>query len=163
MKLYEINYAIDGLLNDAVDPETGEILFDPEELDRLQLEREVKLESLALAVKNLTAEAKAIREEETALAERRRSVEKKAERARQYLEFILQGEKFQTAKVAVSYRKSKKLELAPEFLETAKTSYPYLLRFREPEPDKSAITAAIKAGDAIPGAELVESVSMQIK
>lgn len=163
MKLYEINQAIEGLLNNAVDPETGEILFDPEELDRLQLERDVKLESLALAVKNLTAEAKAIREEETALAERRRSVEKKAERARQYLEFILQGEKFQTAKVAVSYRKSKKLELAPEFLETAKTIYPYLLRFKEPEPDKAAITAELKAGFEIPGAELVESVSMQIK
>ena len=163
MKLYEINYAIDGLLNDAVDPETGEILFDPEELDKLQLEREVKLESLALAVKNLTAEGRAIREEEIALAERRKSLEKRAERAREYLEFILQGEKFRTAKVAVSWRSSKRVTVDEGFLAWAKRRGKRFLRMKDPEPDKTAIREALQSGEKIPHAAMVEETNMQIK
>lgn len=163
MKLYEINAEIDRLLNEAVDPETGELLTDLDAVEALEMEREVKIENLALAVKNMTAEAKAIREEETALADRRKALERRAQRAEDYLSYILAGEKFSTARVAVTYRKSKKLELAPGFVEEAKKAYPYLLRFKEPEPDKATITACLKSGDTIPGAELVENVTMQIK
>jgi hypothetical protein len=55
MTLYEIDDAILA----CVDPETGEII-NPEALTALQMEREKKLENVALWVKDLKAEAEAI-------------------------------------------------------------------------------------------------------
>lgn len=75
MTIYEIDARMAGL----IDPETGELL-DYEAFASLQMEREAKIENMALWYKDLTAEAKAIREEEKALAERRKSAENKAER-----------------------------------------------------------------------------------
>ena len=71
MKLFEINAALEELLNQQ-DPETGELTCDLDQLDALMMERDEKLEGLALYCKNADAEAKAIREEEKTLAERRR-------------------------------------------------------------------------------------------
>ena len=67
MNIYEIEQAI----TDLVDPETGEIT-DFEALDALSMARDEKIENVALWTKNLNAEAKAIREEEKALAEYQR-------------------------------------------------------------------------------------------
>lgn len=56
MTLYEIDSAI----MDCVDEETGEII-DLEKLEALNIERDKKVEGIALAVKNYAAEAKAIK------------------------------------------------------------------------------------------------------
>lgn len=77
MTLYEIDSAI----MDCVDEETGEII-DLEKLEALNIERDKKVEGIALAVKNYAAEAKAIKEEEEKLAKRRRSCENAVEVAR---------------------------------------------------------------------------------
>ena len=163
MKLYEINAALEALL-EQVDPETGELTCDMGQLEALTLARDEKLEGLALYCKNLTAEAEAIRNEEKALAERRRTLENKAARAKTFLEEQLSGEKFSTPKVAVSYRTSKAVVLLPGFAEWAK-QHDQFLRYKDPEPDKTAITAALKAGDKdlAAYAELVETRSMSIK
>lgn len=163
MKIYEIDREIAALLDGGIDEETGELLVDTEALEELQMAREEKVENLALAVKNLTAEAHAIRDEEEALAKRRKQTESKADRARQYLAFILAGEKFKTPRVAVGYRKSTRLELAQNFVEWAQAYDETLLRYKLPEPDKVTITARLKAGEEIPGASLVESQSITIK
>ena len=65
MTLYDINAQLEALL-EQVDPETGELLCDMDQLEALSLERDRKLEGLALYIKNRDAEAKAIREEEKA-------------------------------------------------------------------------------------------------
>ena len=101
MRLYEIDQAI----MDCIDLESGEIL-DMERLDALQMERSRKLEGVACWIKNLTADAKAIREEEKALGERRKAMEKKVDSLSKWLTNALQGEKLSTAKVAVSFRRS---------------------------------------------------------
>ncbi len=163
MTIYEIDRTIQDLLDGGIDEETGELLIDTEALEALQMERDQKTENLALAVKNLTAEAKAIKAEEEALAQRRKQAEAKADRARQYLEFVLQGEKFQTPKVSVTYRKSTKLQLDDSFILWAQIHEPDFLRYKDPEPDKTAITRAIKGGAEIQGAALIESQSMTIK
>lgn len=106
-------YEIDNRIAELIDPETGELL-DYEAFASLQMEREAKLENMALWYKDLTAEAKAIREEEKALAERRKSAENKAERLKTYLDEALAGESYKTSRVAVSYRKSTALEIKPE-------------------------------------------------
>ena len=123
MKLFEINAALEELLNQQ-DPETGELTCDLDQLDALMMERDEKLEGLALYVKNADAEAKAIREEEKTLAERRRSLENKAERAKGFLAEQLAGEKFSTPKVAVSYRKSEQVEVSMAFFTEESTVPP---------------------------------------
>lgn len=161
MKLYEINAALAELL-EQVDPETGELVCDMDQLEELTIAREEKLEGLALYTKNMDAMAKAIREEEKNLAERRRVLENRAERAKAYLAEMLAGAKFSTAKVAVSYRKSSSVEVGEGFWSWA-VDHPEFVRRKDPEADKKAIGDAIKRGLNIPGAELVEKVSTIIK
>lgn len=160
MKLYEINAQLEALL-EQVDQETGELCCDLEQLEALAMARDEKLENLALYIKNADAEAKAIRDEEKALADRRRSLENRAGRAREFLELQLRGEKFTTPRVAVSWRKSEAVEIGMGFFATDANER--FLRYRDPEADKAAVRAALKAGETVPGAELVTRQSMQIK
>lgn len=160
MKLFEINAALEELLNQQ-DPETGELTCDLDQLDALMMERDEKLEGLALYIKNADAEAKAIREEEKALAERRRSLENKAERAKGFLAEQLAGEKFSTPKVAVSYRKSEQVEVSMAFF--TEESNERFLRYKDPEADKTAIKNALKNGETVPGAEIVSKTNMILK
>lgn len=162
MTIYEIDNAIMELLN-QVDEETGEALFDESKLEALQMERDRKVENLALAWKNLSAEAKAIKAEEDSLAKRRKATENAAERAKSYLEFVLAGEQFKSPKVAVSYRKSESVEPGAEFVPWAFANDQTLLRMKEPEADKTAIKRALKDGKQIPFVELVTKTSMTIK
>ena len=160
MKLYEINAALEELL-EQVDPETGELMCDMEALEALSLARDERLENLALYVKNISAEARAIKAEEDALSERRKSMEKKAQRAKEFLDLQLAGEKFQTARVAVSYRKSEQVDVDTDFFLAAGNEEYF--KVKPPEADKAAIKAAIKAGKAVPGASIVSKLNMQIK
>ena len=57
MNIYMINRQIEELLSET-DPETGEVLFDAEQLNELMMEKEAATEDLALGYKNLKAEAK---------------------------------------------------------------------------------------------------------
>ena len=162
MTLYEIDQAIITALEGATDPETGEIIdvYLLSEYEQLQMDREQKIENIGCFIKNLEADAKAIKEEGKTLAARARACENKAERLRSYLEFCLAGEKFQSPRLAVSFRHSKKVEVDPDKIYDIPDDF---LRYKEPEPDKKAIGDALKAGEEIPGCELVESVSMIIK
>ena len=162
MRLYEIDAALDALLS-SVDEETGELLIDAEAIDALMLERETVLENMALEVKNLVAEGAAIRAEETALAERRKRLERKAEWLKGYLAESLNGEKMETPRVSVGFRRSKAVELDESKFWFWCADHPEYARRKDPEPDKKAITDALKRGEEIPGAQLVERVSMTIK
>ena len=93
MNLYEIEKS----MMNCVDEETGEII-DIEMLEQLQLEREKKIENIACWIKNLESDAEALKAEENKLAERRQKAESKSEQLRAYLDSILCGEKFETAK-----------------------------------------------------------------
>lgn len=163
MNLYQIDSKIEELLS-TVDPETGELITDNDALDALIMEREMKIENIACFIKNLTADAKALKDEEAALAERRKAAEKKAERLKGYLAYALQGEKFQTAKCAVSFRRSQAVEIDGGFTEWAeKTGNDNLLRYKEPEANKVAIKALLVQGTEIPYARLIENTSIAIK
>ena len=160
MTLYDINARMEYLL-EQVDEETGELLCSYEELEALALARDEKLENLALYVKNKAAEAEAIKAEKQALEKRQKAALNRAERARDFLARMLAGEKFTTPKVAVSWRKSEVVELGMGFF--ASDENERFLKYRDPEPDKVAIKAALKAGEAVPGAELVTRQNMSIK
>ena len=160
MKLYEINQQIEQLI-DNIDPETGEALFDENALNELMLARDEKIEQVALAVKNITAEADAIATEIKKLTERKRVLENKAESIRDYLQRQLDGAKFQTAKVAISYRNTRSVEIDDvKFWES--NPLPCFYRTKH-EADKTAIRKAIEDGQTIPGAEIVVKSSMQVR
>lgn len=162
MTLYEIDKAIQEALEGAVDPESGEII--DEELlaayDQLRMDRDQKVENIGLYIKNLEADAAAIKAEAKNLTARAKAAENKAEHLRNYLQFCLDGQKFQSPRLSVSFRHAKKVEVDPDMLDAIPEQY---LRFKDPEPDKKAIGDALKAGEEIPGCGLVESVSMIIK
>lgn len=162
MTLYEINKELEELIANSIDPETGELMIDPEQLDELNMARDEKIEQTALYIKNLKAEAAAIKVEMDNLKSRYDSAKNKAERLSEYIKDILAGEKFQTAKVAISYRNSSSVEINPDvfFARAANGRY---FRLKDPEADKKAIADAIKAGETIEGAELVTKTSMTIK
>lgn len=151
--LYEIEQAI----MDCVDLETGEII-DIEKLDQLQMDRDVKIENTALFIKNLLSDADQIREEEKKLADRRRVCENKAKNLKEYLSGFLGGEKFKTPRVAISYRKSKSVDV--QDITALPKEY---LKYSEPTANKTEIKKAIEAGTAVPGCVLVENSNIQIK
>ena len=155
--LYEINQSILDALNRAIDPETGELL-DCSEIDSLQVERQDKLEAYALLVKNLDAESKAIREEEKSLAVRRQQKERTIESLKQTLSMELDGQKLETSRVKVSWRKSQSVNVSDWKLLTEE-----FLRFSDPKPDLTAIKESLKQGFEVDGAELVENQNIQIK
>lgn len=77
-------YQIDSAIAECVDAESGEVL-DFDKLAELSMERDRKIENIALWIKNDLSEAKAIREEEKTLAARRQSLERAAESKKRYL------------------------------------------------------------------------------
>lgn len=160
MKLYEINEALMQLF----DPETGEIT-DAALWDALQLAKEQKLEGVACWIKNLLADADAIKQEKDNLAAREKAARSKAERLTSWLEYALNGEKLSTAKCVVSYRKSESVEIADEtaFVAYAQQECNDLLTYKQPVPNKTAIKAAMKDGREIAGVALVTKQNMSIK
>ena len=153
MKLYEIDEAI---LN-CIDLETGEII-DTEQLDKLTMEREAKLENIACWIKELKAEAEALKAEKMAFAKRQQVAEDKMESLKKYLAYALDGQAFKTTRASVTFRKSQSVEIADIY----KLDENYL-RYKEPEADKTAIKEAIKQGKTVAGATLVENTSVIIK
>ena len=157
MTLYEINEAMEQCIK--IDPETGEILgIDEEAMEQLQMQRDQKIENAVLWVKNLTADAAAIKAEEQALAKRRTQAEKTVESLKAWLGEALQGTKFSTAKCAVSWRKSETVEADEELLPDEWMNIKVTKA-----PNKTAIKAALKAGADIPGCRLTEKQNIQIK
>lgn len=120
---------------------------------------EEKVENIACYIKNLASDVLAFKAEEESIAKRRRSMEKKIDYLKKLLSDNMGGEKFSTAKCAVSFRRSETVDvedvaLLPAELLRVKTTY---------EADKTAIKAAIKAGKEVKGCRLVENISTQIK
>lgn len=142
----------------VIDEETGEILnFD--ELDALELERNVKVENICLLIKNLTSDAAAYKAEKNSFAEKEKAAANRAEKLKKYLQDMLAGEKFKTNRVTVSYRTSK----AVEVLDVKYVPAEYLNITQEVKPDKTAIKKAIESGVEVAGCSLVERQNMSIK
>ena len=158
MNIYQIDEQIRCLIN-----EDGEI-EDIERFDALAMERDKKIENVGCWVKNLDAEAAAMREEEKTLAERRHRLESKAERLRAYLDHALDGAKFESPRVAINYRKSKAVEIQDEaaFKAWAMDYAPALLKITYTI-DKTGVKNYIAGGAECPCAEIAERKSMQVR
>lgn len=151
-------YEIDRQIMSCVDMDTGEIV-DMDKLSELQIEREQKLESVALWIKNLKAEEAALKAEKDAFAEREKATKDKAEKLSQWLAEALNGEKMSTNKVAISFRKSESVKIT----DIDAIPMNYIVETITESPDKTAIKAALKKGLEVPGCELELKNNLQIK
>ena len=159
-------YDIDQEILDCVDMETGEIL-DAEKLDALQMERDEKLEGVALWVKDLKAESDAVKEEADKLMARKRALDNKISALKMWLLMALDGAKLKTPRCQVYQTHSQKVAVADEeeliaFLQTLDNPERFL-KFREPELRRDEIKKALKDDFEIPGAFLEETESVVIK
>ena len=167
--LYLIDNEIIELLENGfnmacVDEETGEINEEKAQayLEALQIERAVKIENIALYIKNLLSDAAEIDAEEKKLKARRTAKERKAQRLKDYLASSLlasQEPKFETAKVALAFRSSKAVII--DNLETLDKAY--IKEKIEYSPDKTAIKKAIESGETVNGAHIEVNQNLQIK
>ena len=150
--LYDINSEI----LSCVDAETGEII-DVERLQALQMEREQKVENVALWYKNLLSDAAQYAEEESRFKVKKQRAQAQAARLKEYLFGSLAGEKYKSPRVSISYRTTPRvivddvLDLPPQFV-----------KFAAPEPKKQDIMAAIKNGEEVRGAHVESNTSIII-
>lgn len=150
-------YEIDSAIYQCVDAETGEII-DEEKLNALLMERDKKLEGVALWIKNLESDASAIRAERDSLDKRMKSAENKAKSLRLWLSSALNCHSFETPKVRILFHKSSITEVDTDVLpkkwNIKKITY---------TPDKKAIKKALLSGVKIKGAKIIEKQNLQIK
>lgn len=162
MKIYEIPGALRELLDrlDA-DPDTGEV--DGETLAayaEYNAAAAEKLEGTACYVRELKAEAGAIKAEEERLAKRRKALENKSERLKNYMMPALEamGGKVKGVMASVRIGKSQAvtvfdIDALPDTFKHVKTTI---------DPDKVALKKALKSGEVIPGAALEDRQSVVI-
>ena len=153
MNLFEI----DAKILECVDIETGEI-FDEDKFEELELTRDAKIENICLWIKNLAAEAAALKTEKDAFAERQKRAENKMESLKKYISAYLDGTKFESTKVKVSFRKSEYLDISEDAVIPEE-----FLKYKEPEVDKTGLKKALKSGTQFAGVALLERQNIQIK
>lgn len=169
MTLYDIDAQIAALEDAAeddmlIDAETGELISVSQALDALRMERDEKIENVACWVKNLSAEADAIREEENRLVKRRKAAETKAANLKSWLLAAMTREdgttdKLKTGRVMVSVKRNPPSTvvddaLLPSTYKVAKITY---------QPNKELIKRELLSGGEVPGAHLEYGRSVVIK
>ena len=167
MKLYEIAADYQRFI-EAV--ENGEI---PEEviadtLESITAELEEKADNIACLIKNMTAEAQAIKAEEKNLADRRKTKENQIERLKTYLSETLQNSgftKLETARNRISFRKSESVGIEDEaaFIKWAAEHNESFLTYKDPTINKTAIKQALADGEEIAGVSIESKQNIQIK
>jgi len=172
MNLYEIKQE----LLDLVDQETGEVA-DWEKFDALNLERDTKIENIALWIKNLNAEADAYEKEKKSFEQKEKQARNKANSLTNYLSLILASQKqFKTTKVNLTWRKSKSTVIENEdalihWLTEEEFRNPHIVSYPDPVISKTAvkeymdklgITELRSKGDVVM-ARIVEHQGLQVK
>lgn len=143
----------------VVDDNSGEILFDADNLEELEGEYLDKLEACGIYCKNEQAEIEAMKAEEKRLADRRRVKENKVKRLKEYMLQSMEAtetKKLDTPKCYISTRKSQKVVIDNE----AKIPRQYI-KVTE-SVNKTEIKKALKNG-TVDGAHIEESVNLTLK
>lgn len=162
MKIYEIPSTLRDLLDrlDA-DPDTGEVdgdaLFAYAEYQGQAAE---KLEGTACYVRELEAEAEAIKAEEDRLAKRRKALEGKAARLKAYMMPAIESMGGKVKGVMASLRISRTQAVYVFDLDALPDAFKRVVT--KVDPDKVALKKALKAGEDIPGAALEDRQSVVI-
>jgi hypothetical protein len=164
MKLYEIKQELLNCVaipnsDNFVNEETGEVI-DIAAIEKLKMAKNEKIENIALWIKDLKADAEALKKEKQAFAARQAAAEAKAESLKNYLSYALEGEKFSTERVAITYRNSDSVQYEPSHLLDIPAKF---LKYSEPSVDKTAVKQALKAGGTVPYCRIESKKNIQIK
>ena len=167
MKLYELTKDYMDLLY-AIDNEEIPEEAITDTLEAITANIEEKADNIACMLKGLEAEAAAIKAEEDRLKARRQAKERVHERIKAYLSEELQKANItavDTPRTKITFRKSESVHITNEttFLTWALLNRDDLIKYGEPEPNKTAIKKALKEGAVVEGAELRVNQNMQIK
>lgn len=159
-KLSQISEAWLNALSDLPVDENGEI--DTAELDRISEDFAKKVEAIGMIIKQSEAMAKLIKEEEQALASRRKTLENNAAWLKNYLteNFHAVGQtKLDTPKVRIFFNPKE----AVEILDEAMVPDEYKVQKITSSISKTLISDAINAGTEVPGAVIVTHDNIQVK
>lgn len=180
MKLYELTDDFEKLFDQFDDISNLEDVSDEfrEEIKQawfdtlvgMEEEFEFKAENIGAYIKTLKAETDALKEEEYALAKRRRSKEKQIEWLKKYLLESMQAinrKKIDRPMAVLSIRnnaESVQIDNENEFITRCQMAgADDYLRYKTPEIDKAAVKADLQKGYKIEGASLVRKQSIIIK
>ena len=169
MKLYEVNQLIEGIFEQLVDPETGEVVENEAllaQLDSLQMERSRILEYLCKLVLNTRSQMAALKEEEKRLKERRASLERKDTRLMEILDRECGGEKTDCGVATVCYRKTTKVEVDDDAIAITwliDNGHTQCYKVPTPEISKTEVKKLLTAGTEIPGVALVQDYSCSLR
>ncbi len=167
MTLFEIareyRHITDVLQDSGCDPQT---LTDTLEGEAWPLE--VKAQNIGFVIRNMEALAASMKEAEKQMAERRKATEKRAAALAEYLKTgmeIAGVSKLETPHFALTIKKNPpsvevwdEKQIPAEFMRVPAPPPP-----PPPAPDKTAIKEAIKAGQEVPGALLVQGTRLEVK
>jgi hypothetical protein len=157
--LFEISQELQAVLS-AI--ESGDI---PEEaaedmLEGVQIELSIKAEDLACYIKERRAYAASVKYLEDEYKKRRQALESHADRLEAYLSRTMLAndiKKLECPRCVISHRASERVAIDNESL------LPRDFIKLTPEPNKTAIKAAIKAGNTVHGARIEAHQNIQIK
>lgn len=172
--LYNIDKTIKEVLENGfvINEETGEVIFETSDLEKLEMDRDNKINNIIGFIKSLDIEAKALLEIANDYKKRVDSKKKKIENLKKYLDIYLQANNMTDKKEYMngitSYRKSESLEILPN-KETDLNIY--LLGNKDLEKcisteysiNKTELKKEIKSGKEIPFVNIVEKQNLQIK
>lgn len=159
--LYEIAEEYKNAIDKLEIDENGEVT-NPEILEQLRDHLNEKVESISLGIKGIETLVNGIKAEEKKLVERRRAKENKVKYLKEYIAnaMLNAGEpNIETARCRVFFRNSesvvvKEVRQLPEQYQRVDTVV---------TANKPAIKNALKSGENIPGATLVQNQNLQIK
>lgn len=134
-------------------------------LEGMSGDLEVKATNVAMFVRNLEATAAQIKEAEAVMSARRKAIEARAARVREYIEMSMRHAGI--TKIECPYFSlSIKQNPLSVVIDCAAQIPPEYMRVPEPvppQPDKKAIGDAIKAGKEVVGAHLERTTRLEIK
>lgn len=164
MQLYEIDKRYMEVLEQgfSIDEDTGEILFDAENMDKLDVEFNDKVDNIACYIKDLNGLSESISNEIKALQERKKQNDAKAERLKGYIASSMQLRnlnKLESARNKLSFRKSVSVMVEDE----SKIDEDLFTIKMEKKLDKNKVKALLKEGIEVEGCKLVENTNLQIK
>lgn len=167
MKLFELTQeyqSVEAMLQDP-DMDAQAVL---DTLEGIAGEFEEKADNVACMVKSLEADAKAMKAEADALAQRAKARSAKADRLKEYLyqQMGLVGiHKIETSQNLLQIKKTPaavRFDDEQRFMRWA-AEHPEYLRQKPPEADKSAIKEAVKAGAVLPGVRVEQGQTLVLK
>ena len=169
MTLYQLNAEFEELYNLLCDlPDDDEEALEAyyTTLEGIQGEIDQKMENIACFVKQLNADAAALKAERDTIDARLKAKQHKADRLKAMLQDALVNaglKRLEMPKAKISLRQNPPSVIITDLGAVAASAYIKPRVIKEADVDKTAIKAAIQSGEDVPGAELESKTSITIK